>query len=204
MKPCSLQSDLRFPSALKSSAYLKLTSLLVWSQKMSSLKISQITTCRAHVQLAPWLLKFRSCPDESDIFETAVQSGLKTPSTRIWEKISGFKNVRIRSARGLHFRKKTYYCTDINNKTYIAPISITNLYCTDINIDISFTTYYSRITTVKFAIYTAIMRKDGKTMFRGEWFLQRSTLRVLRIGLLFTRTTRSRTRSIRRLNREVI
>ena len=39
-----------------------------------------------------------------------------------------------------------------------------NLYCADINIDISFTTYYFRITTVKFAIYTAVMRKDGKTL----------------------------------------
>ena len=181
---------------------------------MSSLKISQITTCRAHVQLAPWLLKFMSCPDESDIFETAVQSGLKAPSTRIWEKNKRFQKCPDSQCTGPSFSQKNLllyryqqqnlYCADINNKTYIAPISITNLYCTDINIDISFTTYYSRITTVKFALYTAIMRKDGKTMFRGEWFLQRSTLRVLRIGLLFTWTTRSRTRSIRRLNREVI
>ena len=29
VKPCFLQSDLRFPSALETSAYLKLTSLLV-------------------------------------------------------------------------------------------------------------------------------------------------------------------------------
>ena len=127
VKPCSLQSDLRFPSALKSSAYLKLTSLLVWSQKMSSLKISQITTCRAHVQLAPWLLKFRSCPDESDIFETAVQSGLKAPSTRIWEKNKRFQKCPDSQCTGPSFSQKTYYCADINNKTYIAPISITKL-----------------------------------------------------------------------------
>ena len=35
VQPCFLQSDLRFPSALESSAYLKLTSLLVWSQQLS-------------------------------------------------------------------------------------------------------------------------------------------------------------------------
>lgn len=97
---------------------------------MSSLKISQITTCRAHVQFAPWLLKFGSYPDESDIFETALQSGLKAPSTRLHGAFV--------------FAKK--------------------LYCADINIDISFTTHDSRITTVKIAIYTAVMRKDGKTL----------------------------------------
>ena len=33
-KPCFLQSDLRFSSALESSAYLKLTQLLVCSQQL--------------------------------------------------------------------------------------------------------------------------------------------------------------------------
>ena len=91
---------------------------------MSSLKISQITTCRAHVQLAPWLLKFRSCPDESDIFETAVQSGFSV-HTHLGKK-SRFKNVRIRSARGLHFRKKLII-VPISITKHIAPISITKL-----------------------------------------------------------------------------
>ena len=111
---------------------------------MSSLKISQITTCRAHVQqLAPWLLKFRSCPDESDIFETAVQSGLKALSTRIWEKNKRFQKCPDSQCTGPSFSQKTYYCADINNKTCIAPISITKLmlrryqkqklYCADIN-----------------------------------------------------------------------
>ena len=38
MKPCFLQSDLTLPSALKSSSYLKLTSILEWSQQLCNAK----------------------------------------------------------------------------------------------------------------------------------------------------------------------
>jgi len=134
---------------------------------MSSLKISQITTCRAHVQLVPWLLKFRSCPDESDIFETAVQSGLKAPSTRIWEKkISGFKNVRIRSAWGLHFGKK---------------LILRRYQYRYLFYDVLFQNNDSKICH----IYRSYEERWENSMFKGEWFLQRITLRVLRVFLRF-------------------
>ena len=38
VKPCFLQSDLRFPSTLESSSYMKLNSLLEWSQQLCNAK----------------------------------------------------------------------------------------------------------------------------------------------------------------------